>query len=94
MILKVLLTILSTIFGFIGGVIFPNMPLQFPTIWNFIVNYVQMGVNFVATVTDFTYIRNLFGWWLSVMVILLAIEIALGLWRLATGNGKMKASDQ
>lgn len=86
MLLKMIMILLTNVFGFLGQVVFPNLPGAVSIYFNYLISYMSQGLSFIAVFLDIPYISSLFAWWISLGALILTIELMLWLWRLITGN--------
>lgn len=86
MLLKLIIILLTQTFGFITGVVFPDLPSAFETYWIYIAGYIQQGMSFVAVFLDIGYISQLFSWWISLGALMLTVELMMWIWKAVTGN--------
>lgn len=69
----------------------PTLPSSWQNVWNSLLTYIGDGFRFIAVTFDVGLIRQLVQWWILFASMVLAIEIAYGIWKKITGNAGREA---
>jgi len=87
MVFLAILSIVLSIIGAIGSIVFPALPRSFFVYWDSGIGYLRQGIRFIAQFLNMSYVNNLLSWWISLAGVFLGVELIYGVWQLIMGAG-------